>query len=419
MSFLLKNLIVIDSGSTFHKKKVDLLIDADGHLQSVDENIAVKADEIHDFNGHYVSIGWCDLGTSLTEPGLEYIDDVRSLRKTATNGGYTQLGVFPNTDPVLQTKDQLKVLLSGNENESVSLLPISAITKDTKGKELTDMIDLHKAGSMAFSDGQKTIWHSGILLKSLQYAQTFDGVVVLKPYDHYLSQDGLVNEGINSTRKGLKGLPSVAEELAIQEALEILRYTGGRLHFHTISTARAVSLISNAKKEGLQVTCDVAAHQIAFTDDVIQQLDTNYKVFPPFREKEDVIALKEGIKEGVIDCVVANHTPWDDDSKKLEFDHAEFGILGLETCFPILLKELESSIERSIDLLTKTPQLLLTKKVSTIQEGERANLTIFDPTLEWTYTKTKSKSSNSPFLGQTLRGRAIATFHNNKLVVNQ
>ena len=222
-----------------------------------------------------------------------------------------------------------------------------------------------------------------------------------------------MNEGVNSTLNGLKGIPALAETVAIQKVLEVLAYAGGKFHFSCISTKESVQLIKEAKKSGLKVTCDIAAHQIAFDDSVIGEFDTNYKVNPPFRNKEDIKALQKGLQEGVIDCCVSDHTPHDTESKQLEFDLAEFGIIGVQTMYPILNTFSKLSTEEIVEKITRIPRLILGVSCPKIEEESIANLTIFDDSKEWELEEKMivSKSKNTPFIGKLLKGRAVAIFN--------
>ena len=292
---------------------------------------------------------------------------------------------------------------------------MAAVTRNAAGEELTEMLDMHAAGAIAFSDGTNPIWNTDILLKALQYVQKFNGLIIDQAQDKWLSLFGTVNEGINSTVLGLKGVPHLAEEIAIARNIEVLGYSGGRLHISSVSTAGGVDLIKKAKKRGLSITCDVAAHQLLYDDECILEFDTNYKVNPPLRNKKDIKALIKGITEGTIDAIVSAHEPQDVESKNLEFDHAEFGMIGLQTVLPTLLKIKEQlSIESLLPLLTTGPRKILNLDQPTITKGAPANLTLFDPQASWTFNeKTNySKSHNSPMFGDNLQGKVMAVFNN-------
>ena len=371
--------------------------------------------------GACISVGWCDMRALVTEPGMEHRETLASASKAASKGGFTQVALLPNTQPIIENKENIYFLAQENakSGSNVEFLAIAALTHKAEGKEMTQMYDLHKAGAVAFSDGLKNISHTGVLMRTLQYAQAFDGLIMQLPFDENLSS-GYMHEGITSTRLGLKGLPAIAEEMMIQRDLEILRYVGGKLHFSTISTARSVDLIRKAKQEGLQVTCDIAAYQLSFLDEDLAKnefiFDTNLKVFPPFRNLSDKNAILEGLQDNTIDAIVSNHIPYDEECKKLEFDLADFGSINFQTAFAAIRKQTEQSLslKELIQKITINPRKILNLKQPQIKEGEKANLTVFYPNEEWVFEKrdNASKSHNSPFfnLENHLKGKVITTF---------
>ncbi len=372
-----------------------------------------------DCQNAFVSVGWCDMRAFVPEPGMEYRETLCSAAKAAALGGFTQVAILPNTQPTIENKENIYFLEQENKKSKVEFFAIAALTHKAEGQEMTQMYDLHKAGAVAFSDGLKNISHTGVLLRALQYTQAFDGLVMQLASDKILS-NGHMHEGIISTKLGLKGLPSIAEEMMIQRDLEILRYTGGKIHFSTISTARSVDLIRKAKQEGLKVTCDIAAYQLSFLDEDLAKdafiFDTFLKVFPPLRTQDDKNALLEGLKDNTIDVIVSNHIPHDEEAKKLEFDLAAFGMINFQTAFAAIRKQTEKylSIEELIQKITINPRKILKIEQPKIKEGEKANLTVFYPNEEWKFTKeiNISKSKNSPFinLGNNLKGKVLKTF---------
>ena len=290
------------------------------------------------------------------------------------------------------------------------IYPVGAVTKGCKGEDFTEILDMHASGAVAFSDGENPIWNTDILLKTLQYLQKINGLLINKPEDKYLTAFGTMNEGITSTFLGLKGMPGLAEEIMIQRDIELLKYAGGRIHFSNVSTAHAVKLIAGARNNGLNVTCDVAAHNLVFDDTLLSEYDTNYKVNPPLRNKRDIRAMEKAIAGSDIDVIVSSHTPQDEESKKLEFDHAGFGMLGLQTFFPIIVQKLNGNdISGLLEKFTVNPREILNLPVPKIEEGEKADLTIFDQDLEWIYNAESnySKSTNSPWLGKILKGKVL------------
>jgi dihydroorotase len=419
MKTLIRSAQILSPQSSFHKKIKNVLIQ-NGRIEDIgDKNYA--ADKTIEAEGMILSSGWLDLGASVGDPGHEQREDLASLAKAAAAGGFTEVAVLPNTHPTVQTKNEVSYITGNNQNRLVQIHALAAVTKNCKGEELTEMIDLHEAGAVAFTDGLKPVWHTDIFLKSLQYLQKFDGLLIDHPEDIWLNLFGQMSEGTNSTMLGLKGMPRIAEEVAIRKNLELLNYAGGRLHFSKLSTAKAINIVRAAKKRGSKISCDVAAYQALLSDDLLSDFDTNYKVNPPLREKTDQDAVIKGLKDGTIDVIVSNHVPLDDESKFLEFDLADFGMINLQT-FASQVATLAASVEMEllIEKITDAPRRLLSLPPVVIEVGEKANLTLFDPACEWTFTPESnlSKSRNSPWLGKTLTGKAVAVFNNSKQVLD-
>lgn len=415
MKILIQSAKIISKGSPHHLKKRNVLINSGRIAEIGDKNF--QADKVIDAEGMVLSAGWMDLGAYCGDPGLEHKEDLVSVGKAAAAGGFTEVVLLPNTQPTVQSKNEVSYITQNNPSRLVQLHPMAAVTKSCKGEELTEMIDLHEAGAIAFSDGLKSIWHTDLFLKALQYLQKFNGVLIDHPEDKWLSLFGQMHEGITSTALGLKGIPRIAEEVAVRKNLELLEYAGGRLHIAHISTARSVEMIRAAKKKGLQVTCDITGYQALLDDSSLNDFDTNYKLSPPLREKSDNDALIKGLKEGVIDILTTGHLPQDDESKLLEFDQADVGMINLQT-FASQIASLSKSVELEalIEKVTSAPRALLNMEVPKIEEEAKANLTLFDPNAEWTFTAKSnlSKSKNSPWIEKELKGRAVAVFNNNK-----
>jgi dihydroorotase len=415
LKILIQSAKILCPTSSFHQKKKNLLINNGRITEIGDKNFS--ADKTIEADGMFVSTGWFDLGAFVGDPGLEHKEDLTSLSKAAQAGGFTEVAVLPNTQPAIQSKNEVSYVTRGNDNRLVQVHALAAITRGCKGEELTEMIDLHEAGAIGFTDGLHSLWHTDIFLKALQYLQKFQGVLIDHPEDVWLNKFGQMHEGVNSTRLGLKGMPRVAEEVAVGRNLDLLGYAGGRLHFSRLSTARAIDQVRSAKKKGLQVTCDITSYQAILDDSLLADFDTNYKVNPPLREKTDQDALIKGLKDGTIDILSSGHVPQDDESKFLEFDMADFGIVNLQT-FASQLSKLSDSIEWG-DLITKitdNPRKLLGMEVPVIEVEAKANLTLFDPDHEWTFKAEDnlSRGRNSPWLGQKLKGKAMGGLNNNR-----
>ena len=419
MKILIQSPEILHPGSPFHQKEKNILIH-NGRITAIgDKNFA--ADKVIKAEGMKLSSGWFDLGTFIGDPGLEYKEDLESGTRAAAAGGFTEIATLPNTAPSVQTKNEISYLKRGNQNRLVQIHPMASVTKDNKGEELTEMIDLHTAGAVAFTDGTRPVWHTDIFLKSLQYLQKFDGILIDHPEDYWLNLFGQMHEGVNSTKLGLKGMPRIAEEIAIGQNLELLHYAGGRVHFARISTARSLDLIRAAKKK-FQVSCDVTIFQPLLEDSLLSDFDTNYKVNPPLREHADNEALIKGLRDGTIDVLCSGHMPQDEESKNLEFDRSEFGIITLQT-FCSHLASLAKSVSWDvlIEKVTSGPRKVLQLENPRIEENADANLTLIDPNHKWVFNSETnfSKSKNSPFFGKEITGKAVAVFNNGKFWLDQ
>ena len=420
MKVLLRAATIYNSQSPYHLQQQHILID-NGTIAYIGTD-APEADKVIEAEGLCVSGGWMDLHAYVGEPGHEYKEDIQSIAAAASKGGFTEVLCLPNTNPVVQTKGAVNYLKSHTLSLPVTLHPIAAVTTDTDGKDLTEMIDLHQAGAVAFSDGLKPLQGADVILKALQYVQLFDGLLMNKPENTRLTEHGQMHEGLTSTQLGMKGIPALAEEVAVTRDLQLLAYAGGKMHFSLISTAASVEAIRKAKDQGLQVTCDVASYQVSFTDDTIAPFDTNYKVAPPFRSQSDAEAIKQGLLDGTIDALVSGHMPHDTEAKKLEFDLADFGIINLETAYAAANTALAGAIttEQLVDKFVTGPRAILGHAIPVIKEGEKANLTLFLPEQTWipTEAETLSKSRNSPFYGKELKGRVLGIVHKGQVVLH-
>ncbi len=420
MSILIKSAQIISPGSPHHMMKLNILISDSGIINYIGKETP-EADKVVSSPNLMASIGWFDMCANFNDPGHEQKEDLQSGLKTAASGGFTALALLPNTHPCVESKNEVAYLKSKNAASVTQIHPLGAVTKACKGEDFTEMLDMHAAGAVAFTDGDNPLWNTDILLKTLLYLQKFDGLLINRPEDKYLTAFGTMNEGITSTMLGLKGMPGIAEEIMVTRDLELLKYAGGRLHFSNISTAHSLKLIARAKDKGLNVTCDVAVCNLVFDDTELSGFDTNYKVNPPLRNKRDVKALERGLDSNEIDVIVSAHAPQDPESKNLEFDHADFGMLGLQTFFPLVLqKESEGGLASLIHKFTVNPRRILGLPVPVISENEMADITLFDPTVKWTYDASTnySKSANSPLLGKKLTGAVLGVINNGKSFFN-
>ena len=420
MSIIIQRAIILDPDSPHHNKIRDVHINK-GIIHEISAK-RIEGKNTISAKGMYLIPGMFDMRAHFNDPGFEQKEDIESGCDVAKLGGFTGVALLPNTDPVTQSKGQIEYLKRKSEPHLTDAFPMAAITMDTQGESITEMIDLHEAGAIAFTDGENTSWHTDVLLKALIYVQKFKGLIINRPEDKMLTRFGDMHEGVTSTMLGLKGMPSLAEELAIKRDLDILEYTGGKIHFSCISTSGSVNLIKEAKKKGLQVTCDVNVHHLIFDDTMLTDFDTNYKSNPPFRNKKDQKALINGIKDGIIDAIVSGHQPQDAENKNLEFDQAAFGLIGLQTFIPafFMIQEQLEMVD-VIKLISHNPRKILGLEPVSIVENATANMTLIDPKEEWIFDdKTnKSKSRNSPLFEKSLKGKVKAVFNGKKQYMDQ
>lgn len=415
MSLLLKNVTIVDENSSFNGKKKDVGI-VNGKITF--ETKSNKFSKEYDLKGSSVCPGFMDMRAFMGEPGLEHKEDFESFQNAAKRGGFTAAAILPNTEPVIDNKNIIQALKSKSNNELIDLHAIASLSKGANGEELSEMIDLAKNGAVAFSDGHNPVYQSDLIMKGLQYGKSIDTVLMNIPIDHNLSKKGYVNEGTASTALGMPGIPHMAEEVAIERDLKLLEYAGGKLHFSLITTEKGVDLIRKAKKKGLNVTCDIAAHYLAFDDSSLNDFDSSYKVFPPFRLKSDIKALKKGLKDGTIDVIVSDHRPENIENKKLEFDRAEYGISSIESTFSTIKTYSDLSESEIVDKLSIHPRRILGLEIPSIQEGNDANISIVDFNAEIT-VGIRSKSKNNPFNGERLIGKVVGVVNKKNSFINE
>ncbi|MCB0465842.1 MAG: dihydroorotase [Aequorivita sp.] len=414
MKLLLKSATIVDASSKHHLKKRDVLIE-NGKISKIAATIpsSEKVKEVSLKNLH-ISQGWFDSSVSFGEPGFEERETIENGLKTAAYSGFTSVAVNANSFPVTDSKGHIKFLKSKAEGNAVSLYPIGALTVGSKGTDLAELYDMQNQGAISFYDYKNPIANANLLKIALQYAQNFEGLIQSFPFEKSVARNGMVNEEVNSTRLGLKGIPALSEELQIIRDLYILEYTGGKLHIPTISTKKSVELIRNAKKKGLNVSCSVAVFNLILTDSILEGFDTNYKLLPPLRTKEDNKALLKGLKEGTIDGVTSDHNPIDVEHKKTEFDHALFGSVGLEGCFGVVNALLDT--EEAVKTLTGLKKAFNIPSEK-IEEGNKAELTLFNPDIIWEFSEKDiiSTSKNAALLGIKLKGKSYGVYANNQL----
>jgi dihydroorotase len=417
MNILIKSAKIIDSKSDFHNSIQDLLIEK-GIITQIGSNLKnpKKYKELA-FDNLHISQGWFDSSVCFGEPGFEERETIKNGLITAAASGFTAVALNSNSNPAIDCNADIIFVNSKGENNVVSLLPIGSLTKDSNGQDLAELYDMKSAGAVAFYDYKKSISNSNLMKLALQYTSNFNGLVCSFPQDNKIAGLGVMNENITSTSLGLKGNPNLAEDLQVSRDLFLLEYTNGKLHIPTISTAGSVELIRQAKKKKLNVSCSVAIHNLFFNDSILQDFNTAYKVLPPLRTDEDVEALIEGLKDGTIDMVTSDHNPLDIEHKKVEFDNASCGTIGLESAFGAL--QTIFTLKKTIELLTKGKSRFgfVTDPIAI---GSKPNITLFNPDSKYTFTQEHilSKSKNAIFENQSLKGKVYGIISNNQISIN-
>lgn len=405
MHLLIKSAKLFQESSPHHQQVVDIEV-IEGVIQRIGVNLLASDATKITGNDLWVSPGFIDTYAFFRDPGFEYKEDMASGCEAAFRGGFTRVLLQPDTYPYIQTKGEVQAMLGKAAHAPIQVLVAGALTENLEGKDITEMLDMHRAGAVCFSNGDKAVADTSAQMRALQYAQHVNALVMSYPNDTFLSKSGQVHEGIVSTQLGLKGIPALAEEMQIERDLALLSYTGGRLHFSKISSARSAELLRNAKNAGLQVTCGVSAHHLLLNHEVLAGFDTNYKVMPPLRTENDRKALLEAVIEGVIDVICSDHQPEDIEHKFLEFDLAKPGIAGIETAFSVVASACtEKQLAALLPALTTRPAKLLGLPEVTLEAGAPAELVVFDfgATYQVERANLRTKGINNPFIGQNLK----------------
>lgn len=419
MQILIKKAIVLCKESTFHKRKKDLLI-KDGIIVKIADNIKEKADITIEDKDLHVSLSWVDMMADFCEPGFEHKETLSTGAQSALSGGFSHVCILPHTNPTLSNKSQIESVVK--RKLPIQILPIGSVSKNIEGKELAEMFDMKNSGAIAFSDGRNAIQNSALMLKALQYVKAFDGIIIQIPEDKAITSHGLMHEGMVSTQLGMQGKPDIAETMMIHRDIELTNYTKSRVHFASISSAKSVSLIKQAKAKNSNISCSTSLAHLLFTDQALTSYDSLYKLTPPLRTETDRKALIKGIKDNTIDCIATHHTPQDWDAKTVEFEYAKEGMIGLQPFLPAILRiKDELELEDWIELVSSNPRRLLKLPMPEIKEKQQAQLTVFSTTKKWSYNQSSnaSKSNNSPFFDQTLSGKVLAVINHKDCFINE
>ncbi len=404
----LKNCTLHHVGHPLHSKKISLEV-RDGIISQMGESIISTATEVIE-NAH-ISAGWFDMRVSFCDPGNEHKEDLISGANAAAAGGFTGVATLPNTLPVADNKSQIEYQKSKSPNLPIDIYPMGALSVGLQGKDMAELYDMFKSGAIAFTDGDKAHTDSGLLMRCLQYAKVFGAPIIVMANDEELSRGGKMHEGVVSVNLGLKGIPDIAETAQIQKCLEIVRYTAGKLHFSKVSTPQGIQLIAKAKAEGLQVTADISIQHLIYTDEALESFDTHYKLVPPLRPQSYIDAMIAAVNNGTIDCIVSDHKPENIENKAVEFDYAASGCIGTQTLYSAYQTYLADKISLNIFVkaVSNNPRSILNLPAIQIEQGSPGNLTIFDPTKKWIYTKENnlSKSYNTPFDNTEFTGQVL------------
>ena len=417
---LIKGGRVIDPANKFNDV-ADVLIE-DGKISAVEKNIETSAEKIIDAANKIVTPGLIDMHVHFREPGQEAKEDFVSGSKAAAAGGYTTVATMPNTSPVVDNAALVRSMIARAEEVGIiNVKIIGALTKNQQGLELAELRDMITAGAVAFSDDGHFDANTRIFMNALDYLCGTDKIIICHEEETTLVKDGVMNEGKRSAILGLKGRPTVAEDIAVARDVLLAEYTGGRVHIAHISSARSVEIVRDAKKRGVKVTAEVTPQHLTMTDDLVNPTDSSTKINPPLRTKKDCDALLAGLLDGTIDMIVTDHSPHAPEEKDREYIYAPSGFPGLETALGILLTDLYH--ENKIDLptliskMTYEPAKIFNLNAGTLSVGTPADVAIIDTNLEWTVDAKKfyTRGSHSPFVGRKLKGRAVVTICNGKI----
>jgi len=422
-SILIKNATIIDPNSNFKNLKKDIFIE-DGIISRIEENIKADSAEIITADNLHVCPGLFDFSVDFPEPGNEQKETLKSGFISSISGGFTGLGLQPSKQTPRDQKTDILFCINSSKGLGINVVPYGALSKGLKGEQLSEMFDMYSSGSLAFTDNMEPVVHGGLFSRAILYAKNFNGLVISFPYDQSISPNGQINEGNVSTQLGLEGIPDLSEEIILNRDMLINSYHEGRLHFNIVSSKKSVKQLKKAKKEQKYVSCGTSIFHLLFDDELLDGFDSRFKILPPLRTKADRNALIEGVKNGVIDVITSYHQPHEEEINEVEFSLAPFGIIGTQVCFPLALTYLSDylGLEKIVQCMSINPRTILQCEIPIIKVGHQADITLFDPTKKWTFSKenNNSKSENTPLFGSELKGSVLGTilrrnYHQNTL----
>ncbi len=417
MNCCIRNVTILNEAGNHHLKQRDVLIQ-NGIISKITSHKTFdKKVKVIDGTGLYLSAGWFDMLSNFCDPGNEHKETIKSGLNAAAAGGFTEVLLLPNTKPAIDNKSGITYVKEQSNGHITSLHTAGCITRGAAGKELAELYDMHTAGAMAFTDGDKSIQDSGVIVRALQYVKPFNGVIISKPNDRSISQEGVMNEGKTSAALGLKPIPALAEEVVVMRDIQLAQYAEAPIIIGPISTAGSVELIRQAKKKKIPISCFILSHHLYLDESELHEFDSNLKLNPPLRTTKDVKALHKGLLDGTIDVIASGHQPQNDELKKVEFDYAAFGAINLQTSFAISNTAMQvNNPEWIAEKFADNPRILLHLPTIKIEEGQNANLTLFSMDASWSFTTemNQSISSNSPYFNKKLKGRPIAIINNNQ-----
>jgi dihydroorotase len=420
MKYIIKQVKIVDPLSSHHGKTKDILI-VNGIIQKIADKISDAFDQEITVQGLHASPGWIDMQANFRDPGHEYKENVQSGSSAAAKGGFTGVCLQSSTDPAIDTKTQIEYLKRSANTLPIHIYPIGAVTHGREGKEMAELFDMHQAGAIAFSDDKRFIENPKLLELALQYVKNFNGLIIHFADTPTLSKNGMMHEGDTSVFLGMKGIPAMAEEQGLNRDIYLLAYTNGKIHYNVLSTAGSVALVKEGKKKNMNITAGIAAHQIYFTDEALKGFESVHKVNPPYRTQQDVDALISGIQDQTIDIICSDHSPEDAENKNLEFEYARNGIINIQTAFSVANTVLRNKVSTQdlIQKISANPRNILGLPTATIEEGNEAEITFFDPEASFVFTKeiNASNSDNSPFFDVELTGKVHGIFCKGKMVI--